>query len=183
MPSMIISPTGTSPIIISPTGTNRIISARGDEPFTSVRVGALDSGGTTDYTTEAANDTIADVPGPVYNVVDPLDYTLYIGFTQPFNALKLKVYDVADSNNLSWKYFTTSGAFGDTVLPNIQETVVGLKNLRIATEGIVYWDMPNNWIMTQPQVGMPLLYWIIIFDLNTTPSAPTITRILKTTPP
>lgn len=171
-------------------GRPAIIPER-DEPFTAVySQREFDDFGSititfSNQTTAAADETTGDVTTPYYATEGPIVTVdrLYIGFAQPFNAVRLQMSGVANpSEILTWKYATPV----QTAVSNIQETAPGLKNMKTTTEGKVYWDMPNDWILTQPSGSLPLLYWITIestynYGIEVPPG--NITRILKTTPP
>jgi hypothetical protein len=174
-------------------GRPAVIPVR-DEPFTGVFLGASDSSFISNKTADASNATINDVPGPYYHydgAVTELDSFIYIGFNEPFNAVKLTVGTAVTGtgNNLQWSTYQQISPFR-TEVSNLQETVIGLKNMRTTTEGIVYWDMPTNWeksyLRSSGELGEPFAYWIEIIDAGDTESFsnfPIITRILKTTPP
>lgn len=175
---------GNTIIRMSPNSNKRFGLGRpvlfSDQYLNGVWLGNYDSSFIANYTEEAANLTANDIPGPFDN--DGWPTYLYIGFTEIFEAVKVKV-GTPTTSTMQWSAMMPEPPY-ETIL-NVQSTVQNLQHFQTTTEGVVYWNAPVGWTKTYLRGGAyneAFAYWIKI-DVMSSGNASLITRILKTNRP
>lgn len=153
-----------------------IVQNRGQQTFGKVWIrniagthGAINAG-YNDRTTEAGNDTLADVELFQTDSVAQGD-EVYLGFAAQWNAMSFLLSTNGTNSTVTWAYSAGGGTF-TTLTPDAD----GTNNLR--QSGVVKFTPPGGWA-TDTVNGVGSLYWIRI--KNSTAEfgvAPVATKVL-----